>query len=350
MQRRLRLVPPRARVDGRRRRAPAGVCGPAARAGARDARPPARRGRAAVRPRRRRREGRGQARRAREPRRARGRGPRRREDGRGAARREPAPLRGRAAERRRRGLGIRGRRGDPGRRPTTSFRRAGSASTSGRRRATRFAQRARARRRRVFWNGPMGVFEWPRFAEGTKAVAQAVAAVDGYTVVGGGDSVRAIQELGLAERISWVSTGGGAALELLEGKELPGRGGDPEDDADRRQLEDVQGPARGAAFASQIRHLPERAPGVDVVVCPPYVSIGRPRTGSAGRARCASTRRTSTGRSRARSPGEISAPMLLELGVRPARSSATPSDASTSARPTRPCACARRPRSRRASP
>ena len=80
----------------------------------------------------------------------------------------------------------------------------------------------------VFWNGPMGVFEWPRFAEGTKAVAQAVAAVDGYTVVGGGDSVRAIQELGLAERVSWVSTGGGAALELLEGKELPGVAAIPE--------------------------------------------------------------------------------------------------------------------------
>jgi phosphoglycerate kinase len=80
----------------------------------------------------------------------------------------------------------------------------------------------------VFWNGPMGVFEWPRFAAGTLAVAEAVAACDGFTVVGGGDSVRAVHDAGVAERISWVSTGGGAALELLEGRELPGVAAIPE--------------------------------------------------------------------------------------------------------------------------
>ena len=89
--------------------------------------------------------------------------------------------------------------------------------------ATQEAFAARVREARtVFWNGPMGVFEWPRFAEGTNAVARAVAACEGFTVVGGGDSVRAVQQAALAERISWVSTGGGASLELLEGKELPG--------------------------------------------------------------------------------------------------------------------------------
>ena len=84
-----------------------------------------------------------------------------------------------------------------------------------------FAQRI-SEARTIFWNGPMGVFEWPQFAQGTKSVAEAVASSSGYSVVGGADSARALSELGLAEKVSWLSTGGGAALELLEGKELPG--------------------------------------------------------------------------------------------------------------------------------
>ena len=86
---------------------------------------------------------------------------------------------------------------------------------------TDFAERI-SRARTVFWNGPMGVFEWPRFAEGTVAIARAVAECGGFTVVGGGDSVRAVHESGEAGRISWISTGGGASLEFLEGRTLPG--------------------------------------------------------------------------------------------------------------------------------
>jgi phosphoglycerate kinase len=74
----------------------------------------------------------------------------------------------------------------------------------------------------VVWNGPMGVFEWPSFRAGTQAVAQAVAECPGYTVVGGGDSVAAIEMLGVASKVKHISTGGGASLELLEGTLLPG--------------------------------------------------------------------------------------------------------------------------------
>ena len=173
--------------------------------------------------------------------------------------------------------------------------------------------------RTVIWNGPMGVFEIDAFAAGTNAVARAVANVKGTTIIGGGDSIAAIRKAGMADRVTHISTGGGASLEFLGGRTLPGvaaltdaSGGTAgihhENSIHRWQLEDVQDRAgsgrvrQGTATSRQGRHRRRNRRRSTVHrACTPSP---RPR----GTRTSAWRRRTSTGSARERSPAKSRPP------------------------------------------
>ena len=160
--------------------------------------------------------------------------------------------------------------------------------------------------RTIVWNGPMGVFEKEPFAAGTLGVARAVADSGAFSVIGGGDTIAAVQQAGVMDRIGYISTAGGAFLEFLEGRVLPGRGRARRGALMRTPLvvgnwkmHGTQAEARELAQA--IRDGLKRPRGVEVAVCPPFTAL--PAVAEVlGAPRSRSGPRTATGRSRAPSP------------------------------------------------
>ena len=169
----------------------------------------------------------------------------------------------------------------------------------------------------VIWNGPMGVFEMDNFAKGTMAIADALSNIDAITVIGGGDSAAAVTKLGYSDKMSHISTGGGASLKFLEGKILPGLAA-VQERATRKKM--IAGnwkmnltPSIATEFASKL--APKLESDAEIVFCVPFVSIGQVAMATDGTRVSVGAQNMHFAESGAFT-GEISAEMLVECGAK----------------------------------
>ena len=170
----------------------------------------------------------------------------------------------------------------------------------------------------IIWNGPMGVFEMPNFANGTKMVAKAVADAEGISIVGGGDSAAAVEQLGFADSITHISTGGGASLEFLEGKQLPGI--EVLMDKSRRVVaagnwKMNKTPTEAAEFVTELKERVRDA-DAEVIVGVPFVALPAVADALNGCSCIGVAAQNMHWEENGAYTGEVSGPMLKDLGIK----------------------------------